>query len=232
MSYNDTYTSYFPTAEEINNSMVRVYNHMASGVFISGATAWLIAQSPALMATLFKTWLVWPVMLLPLAFVLIMTFGAEKLSAKALGLMFYGYSIASGASLATIFALYTGGSIFTAFFISAALFLTMSAYGYFTKRSLESLGQFLFIGLIGILIAGIVNIFLQNSMMQMIISALAVVIFTGLTAYDTQQIREQIRFGNGENGKVEVLGALTLYLDFINIFINLLQLFGDRKSSD
>jgi FtsH-binding integral membrane protein len=232
--FGNNYTDYstarpWPSAAEINSSMVRVYNHMASGVFISGATAWLIAQSPALMATLFKTWLVWPVMLLPLAFVLIMSFGAGKLGAKTLGVLFYAYSIASGASLATVFAIYTGGSVFTAFFISSALFLTMSVYGYFTKRSLESLGQFLFIGLIGIVIAGVVNIFLQNSMMQMVISALAVIIFTGLTAYDTQQIREQLRFGESESGKVEILGALTLYLDFINIFINLLQLLGGKK---
>lgn len=220
---------YSPTAAEINSSMLRVYNHMASGVFISGATAWLISQSPALMAALFKTWLVWPVMLAPLAFVLVMSFGMEKLSGKALGVLFYLYSIASGASLATVFAVYTGGSVATAFFISAAVFGVMSFYGYFTKRSLNSLGQFLFIGLIGILIAGIVNLFLQNSVMQMVISALAVIIFVGLTAYDTQKIREMIMDGSGETAKVEIMGALTLYLDFINIFVNLLQLIGGKK---
>lgn len=227
-TYNDT-SFYSPTAAEINNSMLRVYNHMASGVFISGATAWLISQSPALMAALFKTWLVWPVMLAPLAFVLIMSFGMERLSAKVLGVLFYLYSIASGASLATIFAIYTGGSIVTAFLVSALTFGAMSLYGYFTKRSLDSLGQFLFIGLIGILIAAVVNIFLQNSVMQMVISALAVVIFVGLTAYDTQKIREVIMSGEGEPAKTEIMGALTLYLDFINIFVNLLQLIGGKK---
>ena len=108
----------------------------------------------------------------------------------------------------------------------------MSAYGYFTKRSLESFGQFLIVGLIGICLAGIVNIFLLNSMMQMLISILAVIIFTGLTAYDTQRIRTQIHSGEGDYGKVEIMGALTLYLDFINIFIHLLQIFGDRKTDD
>ena len=224
--------SQFPTVDDINSSMVRVYNHMASGVAISGAVSWIISQNLELMAILFKTWLMWPVILLPLGFVLVMSFGAEKLSAKTLGVLFYLYSVASGASLATIFAIYTTDSVITAFFVSSALFLSMSAYGYFTKRSLESFGQFLIVGLIGICLAGIMNIFLLNSMMQMLISILAVIIFTGLTAYDTQRIRTQIHSGEGDYGKVEIMGALTLYLDFINIFIHLLQIFGDRKTDD
>lgn len=225
MSENVTY---YPTAEQVNSGMVKVYNHMASGVAISGVIAWLVSNNPTLMATLFNTWLVWPVMLLPLVFVFIMASGAEKLSAQTLGVLFYLYSVASGTSLSMLFAVFTLGSVFTAFFISSALFLTMSGYGYFTKRSLESLGQFLFIGLIGILIAMLVNIFLQSSVMQMVISTIAVIVFTGLTAYDTQKIREQILSG-GNTERVQILGALTLYLDFINIFVHLLQLTGGRK---
>jgi hypothetical protein len=225
------YADYFPTAHEIDitGSMIKVYNHMASGVLISGATAWLIAQDPELIKTLFHTWLMWPVILMPLAFVLAMSFGAHAFSAATLGVLFYLYSISNGAALSLLFAVYTGGSVATAFFVSAALFGSMSIYGYTTGRSLESFGQFLFIGLIGIMIAGIVNIFLHNSMLQMVISSLAVLIFVGLTAYDTQVIKDGFYENSEDPGKAEVLGALTLYLDFINIFVNLLQLIGVKK---
>ena len=134
-----------------------------------------------------------------------------------------------GVSLATVFFVYTAGSIVMAFFSTSILFGTMSLYGYFTKQSLESLGQFLFVGLIAIIIASIVNIFVGSSVMTMVISAIAIVIFLGLTAYDTQQIREMIS-QDGVGGSAEIAGALTLYLDFINIFINLLQLFGSKNS--
>jgi FtsH-binding integral membrane protein len=133
-----------------------------------------------------------------------------------------------GLSFATIFIVYTLGSIFTAFMGAAVLFGTMSLYGYVTKKDLTSMGQFMFVGLIAIIIASIINIFIGSTMMQMTISALAVVIFLGLTAYDTQKIRQIVSVG-GDTGKEEVAGALTLYLDFINLFIALLQLFGNRK---
>jgi FtsH-binding integral membrane protein len=133
-----------------------------------------------------------------------------------------------GLSFATIFVIYTVGSIVSAFMGAAVLFGTMSVYGYFTKRDLTSIGQFLFIGLIGIVIASIVNIFIGSGVTAMVISALAVVIFTGLTAYDTQRIREMVSVNTGE-GKEEILGALSLYLNFINLFLSLLQLFGGRK---
>jgi FtsH-binding integral membrane protein len=135
-----------------------------------------------------------------------------------------------GMSLATIFVVYTMGSIFMAFVSTGILFGTMSIYGYFTKRSLESMGQFLFVGLIAIVIASIVNIFIGSSVLTMVISAIAIVIFLGLTAYDTQQIREIISV-DGVDGSAEVVGALTLYLDFINIFVNLLQLFGVKNDN-
>jgi FtsH-binding integral membrane protein len=133
-----------------------------------------------------------------------------------------------GLSFATIFAVYTMGSIVSAFMGGAILFGTMSFYGYFTKRSLESLGQFMFVGLIAIVIASIINIFIGSTVMQMVISAIAIIIFLGLTAYDTQQIREAVS-ADSDTGREEVIGALTLYMDFINLFLNLLQLFGGKK---
>jgi FtsH-binding integral membrane protein len=142
-------------------------------------------------------------------------------------LCLHGFSALMGLSFATIFAIFTMGSIVSAFMGAAILFGVMSFYGYFTKRSLESLGQFMFIGLIAIVIASIVNIFIGSSVMAMVISALAIIIFLGLTAYDTQQIREELSMDT--TPAAEVRGALTLYMDFINLFINLLQLFGDRK---
>ena len=132
-----------------------------------------------------------------------------------------------GLSFATIFAVFTMGSIVSAFMGAAILFGVMSGYGYFTKRSLDSLGKFMFVGLIAIIIASIVNIFIGSTVMQMVISALAIIIFLGLTAYDTQKIREEVSVDTSD--VVEIRGALTLYMDFINLFINLLQLFGDRK---
>ena len=140
-----------------------------------------------------------------------------------------GFAALMGVSLATVFVVYTMASIVMAFVSTAILFGTMSLYGYFTRRSLESLGQFLFVGLIAVIIASIVNLFIGSSVLTMVVSAIAIVIFLGLTAYDTQQIREMISM-DGAGGAAEVSGALTLYLDFINIFVNLLQLFGGRNN--
>jgi len=142
-------------------------------------------------------------------------------------LCLHGFAALMGLSFATIFAVFTMGSIVSAFMGAAILFAVMSGYGYFTKRSLDSVGKFMFVGLIAIVIASIVNIFIGSTVMQMVISALAIVIFLGLTAYDTQQIREMVSVDTSDS--VEVTGALTLYMDFINLFLNLLQLFGDRK---
>ena len=141
--------------------------------------------------------------------------------------MLHGFAALMGLSFATIFAIYTMGSIVNAFMGAAVLFGVLSGYGYFTKRSLDSVGKWMFVGLIAIVIASIINVFIGSSVGQMVISALAIVIFLGLTAYDTQKIREELSFDT--NGVAEVRGALTLYLDFINIFIHLLQLFGGRK---
>jgi len=142
-------------------------------------------------------------------------------------LCLHGFAALMGLSFAMIFAVFTMGSIVSAFMGAAILFGVMSGYGYFTKQSLDSLGKFMFVGLIAIVIASIVNIFIGSTMMQMVISALAIIIFLGLTAYDTQKIREELSIET--NDSAEVRGALTLYMDFINLFINLLQIFGDRK---
>ena len=142
--------------------------------------------------------------------------------------MLLGFAALMGLSFAIIFAVYTMGSIFSAFMSAAILFGVMSFYGYFTKKSLDSIGKFMFIGLIAIVLASIVNVFIGNSLFSMVISSLAIIIFLGLTAYDTQKIREMIMY-EGATPAVEVGGALTLYLDFINIFLNLLQLFGVKR---
>jgi FtsH-binding integral membrane protein len=151
----------------------------------------------------------------------------DKFSKSALQLFLHGFAALMGLSFATIFAVYNMGSIVSAFMSAAILFGVMSFYGYFTKKNLDSIGQFLFVGLIAVIIASIVNIFIGSTVFQMVISAIAIIVFLGLTAHDTQKIRELVSVEN--DGKAEVAGALTLYLDFINLFISLLQLFGGRK---
>jgi FtsH-binding integral membrane protein len=157
-----------------------------------------------------------------------MTFASEKFNKSGLQLFLYAFAGLMGLSFATIFVIYSMGSIFTAFMGGAVLFGTMSMYGYFTKKDLTSIGSFMFVGLIAIVIASLINIFIGSTVLQMVISALAIVIFMGLTAYDTQNIR-QIVSRDSDTGREEVLGALSLYLNFINLFLSLLQLFGDRK---
>lgn len=224
MDFATTYRS----AEMINSAMVRVYNHMALAVLNSMIVSFLVSSSPALMAVLFGTGLKWVIVFAPLVAILALSFGIEKLSTSQAQIALHGFAALMGLSFATIFVIYSIGSIVSAFMGAAVLFLTMSFYGYFTKRSLESLGQFMFIGLIAIVIASIVNIFVGSSVGAMVISALAVIIFLGLTAYDTQRIREMVSYEQ-DTGKTEIIGALSLYLNFINIFLSLLQLFGNRN---
>ena len=215
------------SAEEINDSMIRVYNYMALAVVNSMLVSFLISSSPALMAFLFTGVMKWVVMLSPTAAIFAVGMFIDKVSKGGALLMLHGFAALMGLSFGFIFAVYSLGSIVGAFMGAAILFGSMSLYGYFTKRSLESMGQFMFIGLIAIIIASVVNIFIGSTVMQMVISALAIIIFLGLTAYDTQNIREAVSVIH--EGNEEVKGALTLYMDFINIFINLLQLFGDKK---
>jgi len=229
MIYETVYNSY-RSAEEINTSMANVYKHMSLAVLTSMLVSYFIGTSPELLQFFFTGVTKWIVIFSPLVAIMLITVALNSNPPKQTAvLMLHGFAALMGLSFATIFAVFTMGSIVSAFMGAAILFGTMSIYGYFTKRSLESLGQFMFIGLIAIFIASIVNIFIGSSVMATIISALAIIIFLGLTAYDTQQIREMLMVENENSATQEVVGALTLYLDFVNIFLNLLNLFGDRK---
>ena len=211
--------------------MVRVYNHMTAGLVVTGIIAYLVSTSPAMIQAIFGSPLRILVMLAPLAFVLVMSFGIRRLSLGALTATFYGFSVAMGLSLSTIFLVYTHASIAQVFFISAAMFLSMSLYGYTTKADLTNWGSFLMMGLFGIIIASLVNFFVHSPGMNFAISVIGVLIFVGLTAYDTQKIKENYSesWGAESNGKLAVMGALNLYLDFINLFMMLLRLMGNRR---
>jgi FtsH-binding integral membrane protein len=209
------------------DGMNRVYSNMFLAVINSMIVSYLVSSSPALMAFLFTGVMKWFVIFAPLAAIFAIGFIMHKVTRSQALLLLHGFAALMGLSFATIFVVYTSLSIVQAFLGAACLFLAMSLYGYTTKRDLTGVGQFMFVGLIGIIIASVINIFIGSTVMQMVVSALAVVIFLGLTAYDTQKIREMIAYDN--TGHAEVSGALTLYLDFINIFLSLLQLFGDRK---
>jgi FtsH-binding integral membrane protein len=218
----------YRSASEINNAMIRVYNHMFLAVLTSLVVSFLVSSSTAAMAVLFGTWFKWVIIFAPLVAVFGVTMALNSNPPKEIAvLLLHGFAALMGLSMATIFVVYTLGSIINAFFGAAVLFGTMSLYGYFTKQSLDSWGKFLFVGLIAIVIASIINVFVGSSVAQMVISALAIIIFLGLTAYDTQRIRETV--SEETHAATEVMGALSLYLNFINIFISLLQLFGDKK---
>ena len=218
----------YRSAEDINSAMGRVYGHMSMAVAVSMIVSWFVGTSPELLAFFFTGIMKWIVIFAPLVAILAFAFASENFNKTQLKLFLHAFAGLMGLSMATIFAIFTMGSIVSAFMGAAILFGTMSFYGYFTKRSLDSMGQFMMIGLIAIVIASIVNIFIGSTVMQMVISALAIIIFLGLTAYDTQKIREAVSV-DGDTGREEVLGALTLYMDFINLFVNLLQLFGIKK---
>ena len=228
--FETTYTGgiAYRSAGELNSAMGRVYGHMSLAVIVSMIVSYFVGTSPELLAFFFTGVMKWIVIFAPLAaiFGIAMVLGNNPSKGVA-QLCLHGFAALMGLSMATIFAVFTMGSIVSAFMGAAILFGVMSGYGYFTKRSLDSVGKFMFVGLIAIVIASIVNIFIGSTVMQMVISALAIVIFLGLTAYDTQKIREELSMESSD--VAEVRGALTLYMDFINLFINLLQLFGDRK---
>lgn len=211
--------------------MLRVYNYMALGLAITGVVSLLASSSPALMAAIFGTPLKWVVMLAPLGMVLFLSARIAHMSFATAQMTFWIYAAMMGLSLSVIFLHFTGESIARLFFISSSVFATMSLYGYTTKRDLSQFGSFLMMGVLGIVIASLVNLFLKSSAMQMVISAIGVLVFTGLTAYDTQMIKEMYLECDGSEtaGKKAILGALNLYIDFVNLFISLLQLFGDRK---
>ena len=216
--------------EGLRSFMLQVYNYMTFALALSGLISLGISMSPALMAVIWGTALKWVVIFLPLVMSLGFMFMVGKMSSVTARLFLFAFAAAMGLSLSSIFAIYKMGSIIHVFFISAATFGAASLYGYTTKADLTKMGSFLIMGLIGIVIASVVNLFLQSSMFAFIISIIAVLIFTGLTAYDTQQIKQMYDDTEGEERqKAGVIGALMLYMDFINIFINLLQILGDKK---
>jgi uncharacterized protein len=209
--------------------MIHVFNYMAAGVALTGVVAWLTSQivGPALL----NSPLMWVFILAPLALVFFISFRINSLSAGAALALFFVYAGSLGLSLATIFFVYTGTSITRVFFVSAAAFGALSVWGYTTRRNLTGFGSFLFMGLIGIIIASLVNIFLKSSGLDWIISVIGVIVFAGLTAWDTQKIKEMHDpMDDGTvAGRKAVMGALSLYLDFINLFMMLLRLFGGRR---
>ena len=213
--------------------MVKVYNFMAIALGLSGVTAFLVSSSPALMQLFFGSPLAFVVMLAPLGFVIFFGVKLNSISAEKAKSYLWIYSGLMGLSLASIFAVYTGASITRVFLITASTFGAMSLYGYSTKKDLTNFGSFLIMGLIGIMIASLVNIFLKSSGLDFAISFLGVFIFIGLTAYDTQRIKQTYYHfaGNDEAvNKMAVMGALNLYMDFINLFIMLLRFFGERRN--
>jgi len=218
----------YRSAEEINSAMGRVYGHMSIAVIISMLVSYWVGTTPELLQLFFTGITKWIVIFAPLLAIFgISAVLANNPSKGVAQLCLHGFAALMGLSFATIFAIFTMGSIVSAFMGAGILFGVMSGYGYFTKRSLDSVGKFMFVGLIAIIIASIVNIFIGSTVMAMVVSALAIIIFLGLTAYDTQKIREELSVETSDSA--EVRGALTLYMDFINLFINLLQIFGDRK---
>ena len=227
-NYVSNGTLNYRSADEVNAAMGRVYGHMSLAVVVSMLVSYFVGTSPELLQFFFTGVLKWIVIFAPLAAIFGVSYVLGTNPTKEVAqLCLHGFAALMGLSFSMIFAVFTMGSIVSAFMGAAILFGVMSGYGYFTKRSLDSMGKFMFVGLIAIVIASIVNIFIGSTVMQMVISALAIIIFLGLTAYDTQQIREMVSVDTSP--AVEVSGALTLYMDFINLFLNLLQLFGGRK---
>lgn len=216
------------TASEINSAMGSVYKHMSMAVLVSMLVSYFVGTNPALLSFFFTGIIKWVVIFAPLVAIFGISYALNSNPPKQIAmLLLHGFAALMGLSFAMIFAVYQMGSIFTAFMGAAILFGVMSGYGYFTKKSLDSVGKFMFVGLIAIILASIVNIFIGSSVFSMVISSLAIIIFLGLTAYDTQKIREMIMYDHSD--RAEIQGALTLYLDFINIFLSLLNLFGEKK---
>ena len=216
-------------APAINEAMGRVYGHMMLAVLTSMIVAGFVGSSPELLQFFFTGVIKWIVIFAPLVAVFGITFALANNPPAPVAIgMLHGFAALMGLSFATIFVIYTMVSIWSAFMGAAVLFGTMSVYGYFTKKSLDSVGRYAFVALIAIIIVSLINLFLQSSALQMFVSAIAILVFLALTAYDTQQIRETLTMDTAGTTE-EVSGALTLYLDFINLFLNLLQLFGDKK---
>ncbi|MBM3485853.1 MAG: Bax inhibitor-1/YccA family protein [Alphaproteobacteria bacterium] len=215
----------------LRSYMLRVYNYMASGVALTGIVAYLVAATPALSAAIFGTPLKWVVILAPIVFVFFFSSKLEKMKASTAHTMFWVFAALMGLSLASAFIVFTGQSIARVFFITAGTFAAMSLYGYTTKRDLSKWGSFLIMGLIGVILASLVNIFVGSSALQFAISVIGVLVFVGLTAYDTQDIKNMYseHYDSETMSKLSISGALRLYLDFINLFMLLLQFLGIRR---
>jgi FtsH-binding integral membrane protein len=226
--------------EGLRSYMLSIYNYMASGVLLTGIVALLVASTPSLLAVFFAenangrfgpTLLGWVAMLSPLALIMVMNFGINKLSESTLKLCFWGFAALMGVSMSTIFLQYTGASIAQTFFVTAAGYGALSVYGYTTKRDLSAFGKFLFMGLIGILLAMLANFFFKSGPLQLGINILGTLIFAGLTAYDTQRLKSMYYQLQGSDviGKAAIMGALTMYLNFINLFQFMLAFMGQRR---
>ncbi|MBA4768599.1 MAG: Bax inhibitor-1/YccA family protein [Porphyrobacter sp.] len=216
--------------EGLRKHMLSIYNYMTSGILLTGIVA-LLAFTSGMAETIHFSALRWVVGLSPLAIVFAMSFGANRFSTGTLQLMFWGFATLMGLSLSSIFLVYTGGSIATTFFATAAAFAGLSLWGYTTKKSLSGMGSFLIMGLVGLIVAMVINLFLQSPAFHYAISFIGVLIFAGLTAYDTQRLKNEYQYLRGTEfaGKAVVLGALNLYLDFINMFQFLLSFLGNRE---
>jgi FtsH-binding integral membrane protein len=217
--------------EGLRQHMLRVYNYMGAGLVLTGLVAFVVASVPALYVPIFTTPLKWVVMLAPLAFIFFFSFKIESMSASTAQTTFWLFCGVMGLSLASVFLVFTGASIAQTFFIAATMFGATSLYGYVTKRDLSQFGSFLMMGLIGVVIASLVNIFFASSALQFAISVIGILVFTGLTAWDTQNIKEQYseNFDQDSQQKLAVFGALSLYLNFVNIFQLLLNFTGERE---
>lgn len=228
---NSFNTSEQAVSQAFKSYLLKIYGYMTFGLILTGVIAFFTASSPAMLNLIFNTPLRYVVMLAPLVFVLVISFGINKLSSQTAQMLFWLFAAAMGLSLASIFIVYTGVSVSRVFLISAATFLIMSIYGYTTKTDLSRFGAILLMGLIGIIIASLVNIFLKSSGLELVISIIGVLVFVGLTAWDTQKIKLMYDVSDEREmaNKKAVLGALTLYLDFINLFLMLLRLIGDRR---
>ncbi len=216
--------------EGLRQHMLRIYNYMGLGLVVTGIVAWLVAATPALHGPIFGTPLKWVVMLAPLAFVLFFSFRVHALSAAAAQALYWAFCALMGLSLAAVFLVFTGASIARTFFIAAGMFAATSLYGYTTRQDLSRFGSFLMMGLIGVVLASLVNAFVGSSTLQFVVSVIGIVVFVGLTAWDTQSIKHQYaeHAAHEEEQKLAVLGALSLYLNFVNLFQLLLNFTGQR----
>lgn len=228
--FHDADTAAGQTESGLRGYLLRIYNYMAGGLAVTGLVAYYGAASGFYASVAGRSWF-WLVLLAPLALVLLLSFRIERLSLRAAQLAFWAYAALVGLSLSGIFLVYTGESIARVFFVSGGTFAAMSLYGYTTRTDLARFRSFLFMGVIGIVLAMLVNVFLKSSALQLTVSVIGVFVFVGLTAYDTQRIRQIYIEGEDatSSGKKAILGALALYLDFLNLFLMLMRLMGNRR---